>query len=85
MKPDIELHVEELVLHGFAPGDRYRIGEAVKRELVRLFVEQGTPPSLARGREVSRLDSGAFEVKPGFRAGAIGVQVAQAVYGGFSR
>ena len=85
MKAQIELHIEELVLRGFAPGDRYRIGEAVERELIRQFVDQGTPPSLARGREVSRVDGGAFEVKPGFGAEAIGVQVAQAVYEGFGR
>ena len=81
---NIELHIEELVLHGFAPGDRYRIGEAMERELARLFVEQDTPPSLAREREVARVDGGAFEVKPGSGAEAIGAQVAQAVYGGLS-
>ena len=86
MKPEnIELHIEELVLHGFAPGDRYRIGEAVERELARLFAEQGVPPSLAPGGEVASLDGGAFEVEPGSTAEAIGVQVAQAVYGGLSR
>ncbi len=88
----IELHIEELVLHGFAPGDRYRIGDAMERELARLFVERGTPPSLAQGREVARLDGGTvarldggtFEVKPGSGAEAIGVRVARAVYGGLS-
>lgn len=85
MPENIELHIEELVLRGFAPSDRYRIGDAVAHELARLFAEQGTPPSLAQEREVPRLDGGAFEVKPGFRAEAIGGQVAQAVYGGFSR
>jgi hypothetical protein len=28
MPRSIELHIEELVLRGFAPGDRYWIGEA---------------------------------------------------------
>ena len=37
---NLNLHIEELVLHGFAPGDRYRIGEAVQQELTRLFAEQ---------------------------------------------
>ena len=81
---NVELHIEELVFHGFASGERYRIGDAMKHELSRLFAEQGTPLSLAQGCEVVRLDGGAFEVKPGSRAQAIGVQVAQAVYGGFS-
>jgi hypothetical protein len=81
---NIELRIEELVLHDFAPGDRYRIGETVQDELVRLFAEQGAPPSLTRGSEIGRLDGGTFEMKPGSRAEVIGVQVAQAVYGGLS-
>ena len=68
----IELHIEELVLHGFAPGDRYRIGEAVEQEL-------------AQGGEIVSVDDGAFEVAPGSRAEAVGAQVAKAVYGGLGR
>jgi hypothetical protein len=83
MRPaNVELHVEELVLHGFAPGDRYHIGEAVERELQRLFAEQGAPPSLMRGVEIERLDGGSFGMEAGSRASAVGAQVAQAVYGG---
>ena len=86
MKPEnVELHIEELVLRGFAPGERYRIGEAVERELARLFDEQGAPPSPPRGSGIERLDGGTFEVKPGAGAEAIGVQVAQAIYGGLAQ
>jgi hypothetical protein len=81
---DIELHVEELVLHGFEPGDRYGIGQAVEQELGRLLAELGTPPSLARTGEVPHLDGGSFETKPGSGVEAIGAQVARAVYGGLS-
>jgi hypothetical protein len=83
MKPEnVELHIEELVLRGFAPGDRYRIGDAMERELARLLAERGTPPSLARGSGIERLDGGAFEVAHGSKSEAVGVQVAQAIYGG---
>lgn len=86
MKPkNIELHIEELVLHGFAPGDRNRIGEAVEQELSRLFAERGVPPSLAQGSEIEHLAANAFEVTPGSGAEVMGVQVARAVYGGLSR
>jgi hypothetical protein len=85
MRPqNVELHIEELVLRGFAPGERHRIGEAVERELVRLLDEHGVPPSLAQGIEVERLDGGAFEVAHGSKAEVVGVQVAQAIYGGLS-
>jgi hypothetical protein len=79
---NVELHVEELVLRGFAPGDRSRIGRALERELARLFAERGAPPALSQGREVARLDGGAFEVAPGDGAEVIGAGVARAVYGG---
>jgi hypothetical protein len=81
---NIELHIEELVLHGFAPGDRYLIGEVVERELVRLFAERGVPPSLSQGGEFGRFNGGAFEVRQGAKPEVIGVQVAQSIYGGFS-
>jgi hypothetical protein len=85
MKPtNVELHIAELVLHGFEPGDRYRIGDAMERELARLFTEQGTPPSRGQGRGVACLDGGAFEVKPGSKAETIGVQVARAAHGGLT-
>ena len=33
----IELHIEELVLHGFDPHQRHAIGDAVRTELARLI------------------------------------------------
>jgi hypothetical protein len=85
VKPgSVELHIEELVLHSFEPGDRHRIGEAAERELSRLFTEQGTPPSLTRGHEIARVDGGTFEAKQGSTVEAVGAQVARAVYGGLS-
>jgi len=85
MRPaTIELHIEELVLHNLAPRDRYRIADAVQRELTRLFAAQGAPPSLAHSFDSAQLDVGSFTVSPEARGEAIGVQVAQAVYGGLS-
>lgn len=85
MKPvNVELHIEELVLRGFAPGDRRLIGEAVERELARLFGDQGVPPSLPQDATVRHLDAGAFDVRPGFGTEAIGAQVARAVHGELS-
>jgi len=85
MKPmNIELHIEELALHGFAPGDRYRIGEAVERELQRLLAEQGAPALFSGPVDLTRIDAGAFNMKPDANSEMIGVQVAQAIYSGMS-
>ncbi len=82
---NLELNIDDLVLHGFAYGDRYLIGAAIERELARLFAERGTPSSLAESGDLPRLDGGAFEVTPGAKPAAIGAQVAQAVYGGLNQ
>ncbi len=81
----IELHIEELVLRGFAPGDRYPIGDAVEHELTRLFAEHGVPPSLIVNIESEHIDAGDFHVAPESKAQTVGAQVAQAVYGGLTR
>jgi hypothetical protein len=83
VKPgNVELRIDELVLHGFEPAYHHRIGEALERELGRLFVEEGVPPSLAREGGIDRVDGGAFEAGPDLGAEAIGALVARAVYGG---
>lgn len=83
MKPRrIDLHIEHLVLHGFAQGDRHRIGAAVKQELVRLMTGRGLPESLARGGAIPQLDGGAVTITPSARPEANGAEIARAVYGG---
>jgi hypothetical protein len=83
MKPmNVELHIEELVLHGFAPGDRYRIGEAVERELQRLLAEQGAPALFNAAIDLARIDAGIFNLKPNANSEMIGAQIAQAIYSG---
>ena len=85
MKPSgVELEIEELALDGFAPGDRHRIAAAVERELARLFVERGVPPSLGRAGWVDRVDGGTFEAKPRAKPETTGAQIAQAIYGGLA-
>ena len=81
----VEIRIEELVLHGFTPVDRYRLADAVERELARLFTDQGVPTSLAQGSEIAYLKGGRFEVAAGAKADGIGSQIAQALYGGLTR
>lgn len=82
---NIELDIEELVLHGFAYGDRHRIGAAMERELARLFAEKSTPASLSQEQEVAHLNGGTFEMEPGSAAEVVGTQLAQAVYRSLSK
>ncbi len=82
---NVELRIEELVLHGFPPGDSRRICDAVEYELSRLFAERGVPHSLIQGSEVAHLDGGEFEMAQGTRPAVIGGRVAQTVYEGLDR
>lgn len=82
---NVELRIEELVLHGFPPGSHHRLGDGVERELSRLFTERGVPPSLAHGGDTPYLDAGAFEMNRNLGAEAAGEQVARTLYGGMTR
>ncbi len=79
--PSVQIHIDALVLHGFAPADRYRIADAVQIELTRLFAEQGVSAALQHGGEASRLQAAAINVTPSMRGETIGAQVARSVYG----
>lgn len=81
----VEVNIDELVLHGFAPGDRDQIGVAVQRELTRLFAERELLSSMVQGKTIERLDSGQFHLTMDAKANTIGMYVAQAVYGGLSQ
>jgi hypothetical protein len=78
----VELHIEELVLHGFEPRDRHRIAEALQQELTRLFTDGGVPASFGEHREISRVDAGAFNVEPAESVERTGIQIGEAIYGG---
>jgi hypothetical protein len=75
----IELHVDELVLHGFSPHDRHRIGDAVRAELARALAAEPLP---AQRRAVPQLDAGSFVRAPRATAEVVGTQIAGAVHRG---
>ena len=81
-QPAIELHIEELVLHGFPPRDRQRIASALREELTRLLADPAAHATLAASREIPRLDGGSFQVAANTKPAAIGVQVARSLHRG---
>ncbi len=82
----IELDVDELVLDGFDPGERFAVRAAVERELMSLIsAKGGARPSLLQSREIGHLDAGTFEAAPGVTGEAVGSRVARALYGALSR
>ena len=81
-RPSIELHIEELVLHGFAPGDRHRIGDAVERELIRLLEGRGLVTPFETAMAMERIDAGSVSVRPGAPVETVGRETARALHRG---
>lgn len=79
--PSVELHIEELLLRGFNPSDRFAISDAIERELARLIVKGGMT-GIGAGKAIEHLDGGRFKIAPGMRPGAVGRQIAQTLYRG---
>ena len=77
---DIEIHIEELVLHGLPATDRYAISEAVSTELARLIAEQGAPALVTHSRDFQSLKSDNVTVTPGMKPAVLGTQIALSLY-----
>jgi|NGEPerStandDraft_6_1074524.scaffolds.fasta_scaffold28236_3 hypothetical protein len=78
----IDLHIEELVLHGFAACDRHKIAEAVQIELTRLLSAQAPQSLLSTPLAFERMNGGVFNIKAGAKPQATGKQIARAVFRG---
>jgi hypothetical protein len=80
---EIEVHIEELVLHGFAVGDRWRIGDALESELRGLLAERGVPPAWLSSP--GRIDAGEIGATGLTRSAVTGAAIAGAAYRGGAR
>jgi hypothetical protein len=78
----VEVHIEELVLHGFSSRDRHRIAYAVRLELGRLIGAAGDADFLKRPLAIERLNGGTIKITPGAKPYAAGTTIASAVFRG---
>jgi len=82
--PNVELHIEELILRGLPPGSREGLAEAIQEEVSRMIAEGGLPPGLSGASGPVYLPRVSFEVDPRPRAGSIGSQVGRALHRGWT-
>ena len=80
----IDLHIEELVLHGFSVGDRYRIADALQLELGKLLSEASFSLPTVFDSGADLIDAGTFRINS-TSSRAVGSQIAQALFGGLAR
>jgi hypothetical protein len=82
---NIELQIDQLILHGFNRIDRRQVGSAVQSELSRLIREQGMPLSLNQSQVIRNMNVGEFKIGQSTGANSVGAQVAQTIYRGMER
>lgn len=81
-RQNIELHIEEMVLHGLENVNRRHVADAMERELTHLLSEQGLHPSISEGGKIKSLKQMEFNVTQGSSAEYVGIQVARTLFGG---
>jgi hypothetical protein len=79
-RPSVELHIEQLVLRGFSPGDKHAIAAALESELVRLLTEK-TPAPLLGNRSVAAAPAKPLTTTEGARPESVGQHLGRSVYG----
>ncbi len=80
MKPNIELHIDELILRGVPYAQRRRVVAAIELELTRLLGEQGLPETLAHGGAVPQIKLDELHATDGLKPQTIGTQIARHIY-----
>jgi hypothetical protein len=83
VRPRVEILIDELILHGFSPAERYAIGDSLSQELERLILDQGY--QARENVEIPVFKTAPIKLHPDAKSDTIGTQVAQAVYGGLKR
>ena len=73
----IEVHIEELVLHGLSRSTQWQIADAMERELRARLAKDGVPAAWQSSPK--QLDAGS--IKPSTHA-RLGVEIARAIHGG---
>jgi hypothetical protein len=76
----IEFVIDELVLHGFDPLQRYAIADLVERELTRLARMHADDLVHRAATDVARLDAGSFERPTNLPAAHAGIGIANSVF-----
>jgi len=80
---EIEVHIDELVLHGFAPEARWQVGDALESELRSLLAEGGVPAGWLSSP--GRIDAGAIGATGLTKSAVTGAAIAGAAYRGGAR
>lgn len=79
---NIELHIDQLILHGFSRRDAFYIKQSLQQELSRMIQKDGLPTHFQNEAHTRRMDAGEFRIQASAKPEVIGRQIAGQVYGG---
>jgi hypothetical protein len=74
----IEVHIEELVLHGFSPGTQRDVAEGLQNHLQTLLAQRGVPYAWRANPE--RIDADRIRMNSQSNPTLAGAQIAGAVF-----
>ena len=77
---EIDVHIEELVLHGFEPANRWLIADALEQELRGLLTANGVPSQWLSSPE--RIQAGTLSTGSLTKPERAGAEIAGAAYRG---
>ena len=77
----IELQIDELVLHGFAPQERRAIADALQHELTALLQQRGLRDTAVRHHEADTIRAPQVNLPAEAQPAQTGRAVARSIYG----
>lgn len=80
MKKQIEINIDELVLHGFTPSDGRSIGEALQPALMQAFNDQPVAGTLNQSADIHFVDGGSFTVKQNSRPAQVVSAISNSIH-----
>ena len=80
---NVEVQIDELILHGFPVPDRYAIADALSSELRQLVLD-ARECSFDKNIQIPVQRLGEFSVPPNAKPALIGAKVAQTVHAGLN-
>lgn len=80
MNPNVELHIDQLILQGFSRNDAHYIGESMKAALQGLIANRGLPNTFQKNIQLRNLNTSPLQLKQTSSPEHIGRQIANSVY-----
>ncbi|MEX6688170.1 hypothetical protein QTN47_11725 [Danxiaibacter flavus] len=80
MNQNIEINIDQIVLHGFAHGDKLQIGEALQTALTEALAKQGITPLLKHSIDIPYVNAGTFSLQTNSKPASVGAAVANSVH-----